>query len=378
MNLNISELVFQRPTWAEINLDALSSNVLVIQKIASPARILAVVKSDGYGHGAVTVARKLQQDGVAYFGTATVTEAIELRNAGITIPVLVLSGLTPEQLPLLLQYDLIPAIYNMRFLKALDEYTRSQNKEVLVHVKVDTGVGRLGFTLSDAAEVLRHALPFVKIGGVYTHLACAEIPNDPYTQRQLALFRQFLLENPQKGPLVHAANSSAIVNYPESHYDMVRPGILLYGISPVDETLGLVPILTLKSKIMYMHWIQKGETVGYGRSFCAERDTLIATIPIGYADGLRRHLSNRLEVEIRGTMCPAVGNISMDLTTIDVTEIANSVQLYDTATLIGPRTTAKDWARLLDTVVYEVTCLIGARVPRVYYKNDQICDVYYP
>lgn len=378
MNLNISELVYQRPTWAEINLDALGSNYLVIQKIVSPARILAVIKSDGYGHGAVTVAKELQEDGVACFGTATITEAIELRNAGITIPVLVLSGLTPEQLPLLLQYDLIPAVYNLEFLKALDEYTRAQRKEVTVHVKVDTGVGRLGFTPSDAVEVLRHPLPFIKIGGVYTHLACAEIPNDSYTQKQLALFRQFLIENPQNGPLIHTANSSAVVNYPESHYDMVRPGMLLYGISPVEETFGLVPILTLKSKIMYMHWIHKGETVGYGRAFCAKRDTLIATIPIGYADGLRRHLSNRLEVEVCGAMCRVVGNVSMDLTTIDVTEIADEVKLYDTATLIGPRTTAKDWARLLDTVVYEVTCLIGARVPRVYYKNDKICDVYYP
>jgi len=378
LNLNISELVFQRPTWAEINLDALGSNYLVIQKIVSPARILAVVKSDGYGHGAVTVAKELQEDGVAFFGTATITEAIELRNAGITTPVLVLSGLTPEQLPLLLQYDLMPSVYNAEFLKALDEYTRAQRKEVTVHVKVDTGVGRLGFTPSDAVEVLRQSLPFVKIGGVYTHLACAEIPNDPYTQTQLALFHQFLMENPQDDRLVHAANSSAVVNYPESHYNMVRPGILLYGISPVEETLGLVPILTLRSKIMYMHWIHRGETVGYGRTFCAERDTLIATIPIGYADGLRRHLSNRLDVEIRGAMCRVVGNVSMDLTTIDVTEIADKVKLYDTATLIGPRTTAKDWARLLDTVVYEVTCLIGARVPRVYCKNEKICDVYYP
>ena len=378
MNLNISELAFQRPTWAEINLDTLGSNYLVIQRIVSPARILAVVKSDGYGHGAVRVAKELQEDGVAFFGTATITEAIELRNSGITTPVLVLSGLTPEQLPLLMQYDLIPAVYNAEFLNALDQYTRTQQKEVTVHLKVDTGVGRLGFSPAGASEALRHPLPFVKIDGVYTHLACAETPNDPYTQTQLAMFRDFLQQNPQKNRLVHAANSSGVVNYPESYYDMVRPGILLYGISPVEETFGLVPILTLKSKIMYMHWIRKGETVGYGRTFCADRNTLIATIPIGYADGLRRGLSNRLEVEICGSMCRVVGNISMDLTTIDVTEIADRVRLYDTATLIGSRTTAKDWARLLETVVYEVPCLIGARVPRVYYKNGRICDVYYP
>ncbi|MGH9857192.1 MAG: alanine racemase, partial [Acidobacteriota bacterium] len=177
----------------------------------------------------------------------------------------------------------------------------------------------------------------------------------------------------------HTANSAAILNFRESHLDLVRPGLILYGLSPASGvTIPQRPILSLKSKVIALRRIAAGETIGYGRTFRAIRESVIATVPFGYADGLRRSLSNRLEVEVCGKICRVAGTISMDLCMLDVTDVADQIHLDEEVTFIGPRTTAWDWARLLDTIPYEITCLIGARVPRVYIKDGQICDVYYP
>ena len=378
MSSNTNDLALQRPTWTEIDLDAILFNYLEIKRVASGAEVMAVVKADAYGHGASVAARELQQAGVTFFATATPAEAVQLRQAGIHVPVLVLSGMTPEQLPLLRHHDFIPTAYHREFLNDLNEFAKIHRRSISVHLKVDTGMGRLGFAMDEASDILRNPYPYIKVEGVFTHFASAELPDDTFTKEQLAQFTEFVSVFRGGIKWVHAANSAAILNYPESHFHLVRPGLLLYGISPMGEASNFRPAMSLKSKIIYLNRLQRGDAVGYGRTFVADRDSLIATVPVGYSDGLRRSLSNKLFVDVRGTLCKIAGTVSMDLSMIDVTHMADEVQLYDEVTLIGPRTTAWDWANLLDTIPYEITCLIGSRVPRVYYKARKIVDVYYP
>ena len=376
MKTSISKLPLQRPTWAEVNLDALHANYSKLQKIAAPAKVLAVVKSDAYGHGAVQIATELAANGVSFFGVATAAEAKELREAGIKTPILILSGMTPQQLPLLRQFDFIPSVYTRVFYDELARFAETNQQKIKIHIKIDTGMHRLGFDPAEAREILDHPSSFLEVDGIFTHFACSELANDDGTLQQISLFREFTRN--VKANFLHAANSAAILNYPESRFDLVRPGLLLYGISPIGEESDFAPVLTLKSKIVFLNQISAGETIGYGRTFEAKRESLIATVPIGYADGLRRALSNKLKVEVAGVLCPIAGTISMDLCMIDVTKVRDKVQLYDTVTFLGPQTNVWQWAKLLNTIPYEITCLIGARVPRVYYKNGSIYDVYYP
>ena len=377
--ISISDLRLQRPTWAEINLDFLRSNFLEIRSAVGQVGILPVVKADAYGHGAIVIARELHSLGVERFGTATALEAIELRKANIDTPVVILSGLTISQLPLLLSYDLIPAVYNFEFLNALNEFTQKHKKRVSIHINVDTGMGRLGFSPGEAARALNGEYPYIQIEGLYTHFANADTVADSYTETQLKRFLELVQRSGRNIRYIHAANSAGVLNFPRSHLNFVRPGLILYGISPcADQTIRQKPILSLKSRIIALRNVPKGETIGYGRTFRASRDSVIATVPFGYADGLRRNLSNRLNVEIHDQLCPVAGTISMDLCMVDVTDLRDRIQLQDEVVFIGSRTTAWDWARLLETIPYEITCLIGSRVPRVYMKDGQICDVYYP
>ena len=240
-------------------------------------------------------------------------------------------------------------------------------------------MGRLGMTESEAAQILAQRPTNVRIDGLMTHFACADVVNDESTLDQLRRFQSFVDLHGAGIPWIHAANSAAILNYPQSHFNLVRPGLLLYGLSPMgEEPTSLTPVLSLYSRIMALRWIPAGGTIGYSRSFQAERDTLVATIPIGYSDGLRRRLSNKLQVEIRNRMCRLIGNISMDLCMVDVTELAREVQFADLVTLIGPRISAWEWARILDSIAWETFCLLGSRVPRVYIRAGAIIDVYYP
>jgi alanine racemase len=377
LKTSINNLPFQRPTWAEINLDALHANTLKIAALVSPARIMAVIKADGYGHGALAMAREFENAGVAYFGTATVEEALEIRQAGLSTPILVLGGMTLQQLPLLRNYEFFPTIHNREFYDSLANYVANSGMTIPVHLKVDTGMGRLGMTEQEAAEVIQNPIPEIRIQGLFTHFACADSPNDESMHMQISRFNEFVKTYGGKIPDIHAANSAAILNYPESHYNLVRPGLLLYGLSPCAEGPDLEPVLSIKSKIIALRKIQTGQSIGYGRTFVANRESLIATVPIGYSDGLRRRLSNKLKVDVKGTMCPIVGTISMDLCMLDVTDHPD-VQLYDVVTFLGPGNGAWEWARMLDTIPWEILCLIGSRVQRIYYKEGKICDVYYP
>jgi alanine racemase len=274
---------------------------------------------------------------------------------------------------------MIPAVYDFEFLEELNRFTEKHQRKVAVHINIDTGMGRLGFSLEDAATVLKKRFSYIEVEGVYTHFAAADVPLDDYTKLQIRAFRELLSRENVQVPYRHAANSAGILNFPESHLNLVRPGLILYGISPTaEDNISQHPILSLKSRVIALRWIAKDETIGYGRTFRAERKSLIATLPFGYADGLRRELSNRLEVEVCGVMCRIAGTISMDLCMVDVTSVSDQIKLGDEVTLLGPKTTAWHWANLLNTIPYEITCLIGARVQRVYVKGGQICDVYYP
>ncbi|PWT89974.1 MAG: alanine racemase [Acidobacteria bacterium] len=378
MKTSISELPLQRPTWADVNLDSIRSNYLKLTQLANPASVMAVVKSDAYGHGAVHVARELEEAGASFFGVATAAEAIALKQAGIQAAVLVLSGMVPDQLPLLLHHEFIPAVYTSEFFETLVQFASKNNRQVQIHLKIDTGMARLGFDPEDAARLFEKDYPNVRIDGIFTHMACADSTDRNYTERQLRTFQDFLDQYGHRVRYIHAAGSAALLNYPQSKYNLVRPGLLLYGISPISTTSDFSPVLSLKSRIIFLNRVSSGQGVGYGLTFRAQRDSLIATVPFGYADGLRRGLSNRLKVEVCGTICPIVGTINMDLCMIDVTDVQDRVKPYDEITFLGPKTTAWDWANLLNTIPYEITSLIGSRVPRVYYKNGVIHDVYYP
>lgn len=377
MKININDLSLQRPTWAEINLDALHSNYLKVRDLVSPARVLAVIKADGYGHGALGIAAELEKASVPWFGTATAAEAIELRDAGVKTPILVLGALIPDQLPILESYDISISVHTVEFWNELAAFTKRTSRSVNVHLKVDTGMGRLGMSEAEAVSVLKQNESRITINGIFTHFACADIPEDRSTLNQIERFNVFLKSCGREFSEIHAANSAAVLNYPQSHYNLVRPGLLLYGLDPSGNQTDLKPVLTLKSKIVALRKIRKGESIGYGRTFAADRDSLIATIPMGYSDGLRRRLSNKLDVEVRGKMCRIAGTISMDLCMIDVTDVPG-ISLYDTVTVLGPHNNAWHWAKLLDSIAWEVFCLIGSRVPRVYYRNGIPTHVYYP
>jgi len=290
---------------------------------------------------------------------------------------LVLGGMTLQQLPLLRNYEFFPTVHTRQFYDSLVNYVNNTATKVHVHLKLDTGMGRLGMTEEETAEIIRNPVPGISIQGLFTHFACADIPDDESMQMQISKFNEFVKSYGVKIPDIHAANSAAILNYPESHYNLVRPGLLLYGLSPTGAGPDLEPVLSIKSRIIALRKIQAGQSIGYGRTFVADRESIIATVPIGYSDGLRRRLSNKLKVDVKGTMCPIVGTISMDLCMIDVTDHSD-VELYDVVTFLGPGNGAWEWARMLDTIPWEILCLIGSRVQRIYYKEGKICNVYYP
>jgi alanine racemase len=373
-----------RPTWAEIDLNKLAANFQQIkQRVASTARIMAVVKANAYGHGAVECARRLAAEGADWFGVALPEEAVQLRNSGITQPVLCLAGFWPGQAAVCIQHRLTPVVYRVDMLEALNQAATEANAIVDVHVKVDTGMGRLGVRFDQIGEFAGAVERFrnVRIDGLMTHLAAADdAACRPLTLDQIRRFDDAVNAFRERGyrpTHLHLANSAGVYGHRESWGNMVRPGGVLYGLwrdvlplSISDPRLD--PVMSLYSRIIMLKWVPPGETIGYGCTFEASRRSLIATLPIGYHDGYMRGFSNRAHVIVRGVYAPVVGRVSMDLTLIDVTDIAG-VELNDEVTLLGwDRRTpelkikAEDLARIAGTLSYEVTCGVSDRVPRVY------------
>ncbi|HOT95544.1 MAG TPA: alanine racemase [bacterium] len=364
-----------RPTWAEIDLGAIAFNLQGICHRVKPAGIMAVVKADAYGHGALQVSRVALQEGAAYLAVAVVDEAVALRKGGIEAPILVFGGFSPEDAPLFLDWELDATLFDTRSTELLRHAAQQRNRPTRVHIKVDTGMGRLGIPWQEAAAfaaAVRQA-EGLELTGLYTHFATSDALDKSFANLQLIRFKTVVEALESQGiriPLKHAANSAAILDMPGSYFDMVRPGIMMYGQYPSTETtesIEIRPAMSFKTAVSQVKTILRGESVSYGRTFIADRPTTIATLPVGYADGYNRLLSNRGEVLIRGRRCPVAGRVCMDLI---MAAAGDEVQVGDEAVLFGRQGDAEisvaSICQLLGTIPYEVTCWVSKRVPRVY------------
>jgi alanine racemase len=359
---------FFRPTWAEIDAEALVSNLRLLRRKAGKAKLMFVVKANAYGHDAALCARAAEKARAAdWLGVSSVEEGVALREAGLKLPVLVLGSLYPfESVLAAVAYGLTPMVASYDAAKRVAEAALRLKRRVDCHVKVDTGMGRVGAGRETAVGIVRHleALGAVRCSGLFTHLACAE-SDRAFTRRQLERFRGVLRALDREGlrpPLVHAANSAALLRHPEARFDLVRPGLAAYGL--VD---GFAPVLTLRSKIVFLKTVPKGATVSYGASWRAGRVSRVATLPIGYGDGYSRALSNRGRALVGGVSCPVIGRVTMDQVMLDVTR-APLARVGDDVVLLGRQgkavIPASEIAHLCGTISYETVTALSARVPR--------------
>jgi alanine racemase len=372
-----------RPTFCHIDLEALRWNFAQVRRKVGPGvKVLSVVKANAYGHGAREAARALQDVGSDAFGVATLEEGVELRKSGIQVPVVILAAVYPEQLEELLLHDLTPAVCELEMLRRLESLLRDRRRSLRFHLKVDTGMGRVGLLSSEIDTWLPELpqLKALKLEGLFSHFSDAESANEEYTENQLRTFLSVLERLKHAGfdpPLVHMAKSAAVMTLPSSYFTMVRPGLLLYGIHPSPEMkkgIALKPVLSWKTRILQLKGLPRGSSIGYGRTFVTQRESLIATLAVGYADGYHRLLSNRAAVLVLGKRAPVVGRISMDLTTVDVTDIPG-VERGDEVVLLGRQgretISADEIAGWAQTISYEILTSISARVPRIHYHSKE-------
>ncbi|MBA1334281.1 MAG: Alanine racemase [Firmicutes bacterium] len=375
-----------RPVWLEVNLDNLVYNVRAIRRnLSSNVEMMGVVKADGYGHGAVEISQVLLEEGVSRLAVAVLDEAVELRKAGIDVPILVLGYTPSSQFKEMIENYITPTIYCYDDAAALSALAVESGQDIKIHLKLDTGMGRIGLLPGkDSLEVVEniYKLPGIKIEGIFTHFAVADEKDKSYTRGQYSKYSEFCRALAAAGiniPVKHVGNSATAIDLPEMHESMVRPGIILYGLYPSEEVdkqrVPLKPLASLKAKISHVKTIQPGDSVGYGRRFIAEKETVIATLPLGYADGYTRMLSRKAKVLVKGQEAPIAGNICMDQCMIDVTGI-QGVEVGDEVVLMGEQggksITAEDLAGILGTINYEIVCMISKRVPRVYIKDGKI------
>jgi alanine racemase len=377
----MAESLHGRPTFCFIDHQALRSNLQQIrQRVGSQVKILSMVKANAYGHGAAAVARTLADAGSDAFGVATLEEGIELRQTGIKEPILVVAGIYEAQLADVFAQGLTPVAHDLARLSDLEKAVRDQGTTLDVHVKIDTGMGRLGLVAAECENWIGALkdLKAIKIAGVFSHFSHAESVEGDYTQRQLAVFKQVIerLRAEDTCPaLVHFANSAATITLPAAYFDMVRPGIMLYGVYPspvMANQISLTPVLAWKTKILQLKKVPCGTSISYGQTFITQRESLIATLPVGYADGYSRLLSNCGEVLVGGQRAKVAGRVCMDLTMIDVTDIRN-VQQGDEVVLLGRQGSAEisadQIAAWANTISYEILTSISARVPRIHLNS---------
>ena len=376
--------------WAEINLDNIAHNVKEIRRVTNKnAEIMGVVKADAYGHGVFEVTRTLLANGVSRLAVSMLDEAIQLRREGIEVPILVLGYTDPARSNEILEYDVTQSVYSHELAQALSKEAVRQGKKVKLHIKIDTGMSRIGFmpgysAVKNVMEIEK--LPNVIIEGLFTHFASADEKDRDYTLMQFEKFMSICCELQRIGihiPVKHCANSAGIIEYPEMHLDMVRPGIILYGMYPSNEVckdkIDLKPAMTLKANVIMVKEIEQNTPISYGRIFTTERKSKIATIPIGYADGYSRMLSNKGRVLINGQFAPVVGRICMDQCMIDVTDIEGSIEVGDEVVLIGEQgqknISVEDVADTIGIINYELVCIVGKRIPRAYVQNGKISKI---
>jgi alanine racemase len=367
-----------RPVWAEIDLAAVRANVEAFVRLTEPARVIAVVKADGYGHGAVMVGRAALLAGAKTLAVALVEEGLQLRDAGIDAPVLVLSEPVPEAAQTVVEERFVPVVYTTGGIDALAKAVATHGTEPLpVHLKVDTGMHRVGCDPEAALDLAGYIAerPELALAGVCTHFAVADEPDNEYTEEQRQRFERALAALRAHGidpGVVHACNTAAAITCPSARYDFVRIGIGLYGIPPAPvlaDAVELAPVMSVKARISHVQRLPAGEGISYGLRYRTDRDTTIATVPAGYADGVPRELSQRGgEVLVRGRRAPIAGTVTMDQLMVDVRDAP--VEVGDEVVLIGRQgdeeITAQEWATHMDTIAYTIVCGIGPRVPRTY------------
>ena len=369
---------FHRPTVAVIHLNAISRNIRAIQRKIGPRRqVMAVVKARGYGHGMIEATRAAIEGGAAQLGVATVDEAVELRAQGIRLPILMLGPVFRSDAEVVVRKRISVALGSLDLARSLDRAARRQRRRASVHVKIDTGMGRFGFWHEEWKKVLPELVRYahLRFDGLFTHFPDSDGKSPSYTKWQLRNFRS-VLEQCQRVEFmpakIHAANSGAILQHPEAHLDLVRPGIMVFGLYPtpvVERTVVLHPAMTLLSRIVMIRNVGKGRYVSYGRTFKTPRRMRIATVPIGYGDGYPRSLSNRGVMIVRGRRVPIVGRVCMDQVLLDVTRVPRA-EVGDEVLVYGKKGTAhlpiEEIAETIGTIPNEIVCEVGERVPRVY------------
>ena len=366
-----------RPTWVEVDLTAVRANLRALSAfLGEGVGVIAVVKADAYGHGAAPVARCLEEAGADALAVAILEEALELRRAGIGLPIFLLNGFWPGEEAEIIRRDLTPAVYGVDMVRRLAVEARRLKTPARYAVKIDTGMTRLGIPFDQAGEAVRRclAVEWVRCQGLYTHFSSADDPGHPATRRQIDRFSQVLAALPSEksgGFRNHMANSAGILGFPEAWHDAVRPGLMLYGINPLSRPapMTLSPALSFKTSIVQVKRVKAGTEVGYGGDYVASRGTRIGILPVGYADGVNRRLAPGGKVLLRGRPVPFAGRISMDLTAVDIGS-APEAGVGDEVCLIGRQgreeITAGEFAAACSTIPYEALCRIGPRVPRVY------------
>jgi len=376
-----------RRTWAEIDLDALAHNYQQARKIAGPnVRYMGVVKADAYGHGAVQVARKLEELGADYLAVSSLDEARELRNAGIRMPVLILGHTPPEMVPQLIELDITQTVSARAKAEEYSAVAQAHGGTLKVHMKVDTGMSRLGFLVrgrhfEGGVEAIAQscAMPNLMAEGIFTHFAVADEDDEDstiYTNEQFALFKRVVEALSERGcvfEIRHCANSGALARFPDMYLDMVRPGIALYGAGADAQRLELQPVMTLRSCVSTIKIFDPETDISYGRTFSAEKKTRIGVLPIGYADGWFRGLSNRTAVQTEFGPAAIRGRICMDMTMVDLTDLPD-VHVGDAVELFGCRQSVDSLAAILGTIPYELTCAISKRVPRLYLEKGEVIE----
>jgi len=370
----INNKIGHRPTWAQINLDNLEHNFLEVRKkVGRGTKILVTVKADAYGHGLIAVSKRLAECKVDFLGVASIDEGIKLREAGIGVPILVLGLMLKSDLPPLFEYDLATSICDEKLGRALNNLARLKGRKLSVHIKVDTGMGRIGVSHYDAHKLVKsiYNLKHLKVEGIFTHFAFADM-NRKFTFHQIDLFDKLvraLAGSNINIPLVHAANSMGVLEYKQSHFNMVRPGLVIYGLHPKEKlVINLKPVLSLKTKVIFVKNVPAGSGISYGHEYITKRATQIVTLPIGYGDGYPRNLSNKAPVLIKGRRFKICGRICMDQIMVDVGR--TPVRIGDEVVLIGTqgknKVTVEELADLSDTIPYEIVCGLGSRIPRIH------------
>lgn len=376
--------------WAEIDLDAIAHNTREVKKFTGDrVELMGVVKADAYGHGVIEVVRTLLDNGVSRLAVSMLDEALQIRKMGINVPILILSYTDPSRADEIVLNDVTQTVFSLDLARALSDAAVRLGKYVKIHVKVDTGMSRVGFmpgynAVKNIMEIGK--MPGIVIEGIFTHFASADESDRSYTMMQFERFMSLCNELSRVGihiPVKHVCNSGGIIQYPQMHLDMVRPGIILYGLYPSQEvdrgSISLKPAMSLKANVILVKEVDKDVYISYGRTFRTSRKSKIATIPIGYADGYTRLLSNKGRMLVNGEFAPVVGRICMDQCMIDVTDLEHEVHVGDEVVIFGSQNGASisvdEIAEQVGTINYELLCIIGKRIPRVYIKDGKICSV---